>query len=208
MYRLGELMLVDLSLGDFEQSRPLLEAVLSRAKEYSPAVWMTTAGDAARWWNQRKDASIEIRSLGEGRSELEVKGGDRISLLVRNVQVQGASRQWHQGYKLVEGAGAVVESPVRPAIAVGPDAPGWVGPALRDLGFVAEKVGDSGGHAFVVDGSTPFSGPRDLLAAIEASDSPLARVGMWPEGAACALCIAGDVQDTGIGSALRRFLGR
>ena len=61
------------------------------------------------------------------------------------------------------------------------------------MGFLVEYRDKANDEQLYLDGETILEEPRALMATIEGSNAPLVRLGLWPDGAACALSITGNV---------------
>ena len=208
VHRLGELMVVNLSPDRLPRYRQALEMVLSRAREYTPGVWVATMDEVARWWQDRQAVTLSLRHLGQNEYQLDAVGSDRLTLLVRQMANAGQHDLLYQGYRATRENSVRVESALRPCIGIGGGAPAWQSSVLRELGFVVEEGGDPATYELYFDTENSFDNPRAMLAAIEGSDATLVRLGLWPESAACALCVTGEVPSAGPGNFIRRLAGR
>jgi hypothetical protein len=208
VHRLGELMVVNLAPERLHRYREALEMVLSRAREYTPDVWVATMAEVARWWQERQQVTLSLSHLGRNEYRLDAAGSDRLALLVRQMANAGQGGLLYQAYRATRENSVTVESPLRPCIGIGSGAPSWQPSLLRELGFVVEEGGDPAGYELYLDAENSFDNPRAMLAAIEGSDATLVRLGLWPDGAACALCVTGEVAATGPGGFVRRLAGR
>ena len=207
VHRLGEAMILCLDVDRLDRRRGGLDTLMERVRQYSPHVWMATMGQLAAWWRERQKARLIVSSLGAGRYHVRAEGDGRLTLLSRHLQAQSLSEAWYQGYRRFESHETVVECPVRPSIGIGPGVAPWIPQVLREMGFVAEEGDHRDGHGLYFDEETRFSNPRDLLAAVEGSEAPLVRLGLWPDGAACALSIAGDIRPRSFRGYLRGVFG-
>ena len=207
VHRLSEAMILCLDIDRLDRCRAGLDTLMERVRQYSPHVWVVTMGQLATWWRERQKARLIVNSLGDGQYHVRVAGDERLTLMLRHVQCRNPSEAWCQGYRLVEGHEAVVKSPIRPSIGIGPGVAPWIPQVLREMGFVAEEGDHRDGHGLYFDEQTRFSNPRDLLAAVEGSEAPLVRLGLWPDGAACALSIAGDIRPKSFRGYLRGVFG-
>ena len=206
IHRLGELMVVSLRPERLRGCVEAIERLLVQAKQYSPGVWLATAAEVAEWWEERQKTKLLVRYLGQTQYEVAASGSERATVLIRQMADQSQLEPWDQQYRRVPRRGTVVESAVRPCIGLHPEVPSWLGPALLEAGFLAEEAVDRAAYALYFDRGTSFENPRALFAAIEGSDAPLVRLGLWPYGKACALSITGDVLSKGIVRGLRGIL--
>ena len=207
VHRLGEAMILCVDIDRLDRCREGLDTLMERVRQYSPRVWVATMGQLAAWWRERQTARLTVSSLGDGLYHVKASGDERLTLLSRHLQCQSPSEAWCQGYRRVKGRETVVKCPIRPSIGIGPGVAAWIPQVLREMGFVAEEGDHRDGHGIYLDEQTRFSNPRDLLAAVEGSETPLVRLGLWPDGAACALSIAGDIHPRSFRSYLRRVFG-
>ena len=207
VHRLGEAMILCLDIDRLDRRRGGLDTLMERVRQYSPHVWMATMGQLAAWWRERQKARLIVSSLGDGQYHVRAEGDGRLTLLSRHLQSESPSEAWCQGYRRFESHETVVECPFRPSIGLGPGVAPWIPQVLLEMGFVAEVSDQRDGHGLYFDERTRFSNPRDLLAALEGSEAPLVRLGLWPDGAACALSIAGDIRPRSLRSYLRVVFG-
>jgi hypothetical protein len=80
---------------------------------------------------------------------------------------------------------------------------------LKQQGYIVETSLNPDRHSFYLDRSAFFSeDKRRLIAQIEGSDLPLARLGRWPNGARSALSVTGDIDALTLWDYGLRSLGR
>lgn len=209
VHHLGDMMVIDMTADRMSSSPSALEPLLQKAGTYTPGVWLATMSEVAAWWSERESATIGVHDVGEGRYRIDTTGGDRLSLMLRGLEGTSPSAQWHRGYSRVSGPTTTVESSRRPVIGLPQRAPGWAQETLAQAGFVSERVDVPGACALYVDSDGAFQSHRALLTAIEGSDAPVVRLGLWPDGAACALCVTARLSSGGFWDGmLRRFKRR
>ena len=193
-YELGELFTVGLHPErTFICEAPLI-AVLSRARQLDPPVWIAQLDEIAAWWQARTEATVNVRDVTENVFQVAINGPDGVSALVRGVEVDVPVLPWADGYAKVQPSIFTVSAPLRPFVGLSPT----TSPALRSFvqqqGYVVEISEQRSCYACYVDqGDFTARDERRLLTQIEGGDGPMVRLGRWPNGARSALSITGDI---------------
>jgi hypothetical protein len=184
-----------------------LVAVLERARDLRPAVWIAPLQGIARWWTTRAAASVVVEEQ-QGLIRMHLSGDERLRFVARGVHLEG-SVAWCGDETLVPGAELVVPARPRPLIGLAPRSAARVGPFLQQHGYLWEPADPGAGHTIVVDLPIFGSAEQDaLLRRIDGSRDPLVRLARWPDGARSALAVTGDIDALTIWDYALRFLGR
>jgi len=226
-YELGELFTLGLHPERTTLCLEPLEAVLTRARQLEPAVWIARLDEIARWWRSRAEAVVEVTDAADGGLRLTVEGPGGVTVLARSVEVDASTIPWADGYRHVRAATFTVRAPLRPFIGLAPDASPRLASFLRQQGYIVETSNCRGAPTDVVLSTnvvcsqspnsyshyfdqTEFAPEheRPLLVKIEKSDRPLVRLGRWPDGARSALAVTGDIDALTVWDYASRFLGR
>lgn len=190
-------------------AREALARLLATASGQPLPVWVARLRDIGAWWRERAAASIEVATAGVGRWLVSVAGSQRASLIVRNGAVSDADvTEWPDGDRLVSGQRCVVASAVFPGVAVSPRTPACVEELLREQGYpvVRAVASEAADYAVYVDRPEGLGQTRcerqeaasALVHDIERGETPLARIGLWPNGKRAAISITGDVDSVTI----------
>lgn len=206
---LGELFTLGLHPERITACEDALVALLSEARRLSPAVWIARLGEIAAWWRARSAARVEVQDEGAGRLRVTMTGPPGACLLVRGAEVDGPTVGWAGGYRRALGDRLAVRAAGRPWIGVSPE----TSPALVDFlgqqGYIVELGEHGDRHAHYFDQPEfPAEQQRPLLAEIEDSESPLVRLGRWPDGARSAFAVTGDIDALTLWDYGWRLLGR
>ena len=171
-----------------------LEAVLTKARQYEPAVWIARLDEIAWWWRSRAEAAVEVTDAADGGLRLTVEGPKGTTVLARSVEVDAPAAPWGDGYRLVRAETFIARASLRPFIGLSPDAAPRLTSFLRQQGYVVETSREARPYSYYFD-QTEFAPERErsLLAEIETSNRPLVRLSRWPDGARSALAVTGDI---------------
>ncbi|MBN1487730.1 MAG: polysaccharide deacetylase family protein [Anaerolineae bacterium] len=210
-YGLGELFTLGLHPERALICREPLSAVLERARQLYPTVWIATLAEITSWWKARTAATIDLARLENNTLyQIAVNGPPGTTMLVRNVEVQETATQpWFSNYQRVETQTLKVKTPVAPWLcytdATAPELVSF----LQQQGYILERKQDIAQCAFSLtqENFTPED-KRPVLNQIENADFPLVRLGRWPDGARSALSITGDIDCLTIWDYGLRFLGK
>lgn len=203
-HRRGELFTLGLHPERFEQLEQALVETLRAAKQLVPSVWIARLDEIARWWRARTEATITIDEPSPGVFDIGVDGPAGVTLLTKNVE--SIAPEPSSGNHRSSGAGLRVRSPVRPFVGVSRRTPGAVAPFLREQGFIVEEVDDDRAHGCHIDRPRfDASDELGLLAELEGQQTPLVRLGRWPDGARSALSITGDIDAMTLWDYVGRF---
>jgi peptidoglycan/xylan/chitin deacetylase (PgdA/CDA1 family) len=208
-HRLGELFTLGLHPERIYLLERALRKTLSRARQFSPAVWIARLDEIARWWQARMDTRTTITMKGDKVFSLHVKGPEGCSVLLRGVEAITETKTWEGNNRLAYPPVISFRSPLRPFIGVSRDAPPALSIFLLQQGFIFEQAADDQAHPiFLADPHFSREDERPLLARIEQGDFPLVRLNRWPNTAKSALCVTGDIDALTIWDYGQRFLGR
>jgi len=194
-HRRGELFDVLFHPESFDRSGSALEAVLHRARDLRPAVWITQLRDINRWWREKSGFAVDTCREGE-LVRLEFRCSDRATVLARHVDAGERMSAWHGSYRVVESRTLRVKaSAKRPFVGVDADPADPVVGFLKDQGYIVETGSEATGCATYLS-STDLARGQDqvrLIESIESSAAPLVRFWRWPSNARSALCVTGDL---------------
>jgi peptidoglycan/xylan/chitin deacetylase (PgdA/CDA1 family) len=194
-YSRGELFTVQLHHERVPFCGSALKALLRKARELSPPVWIATLGEIARWWKERETFNFAVSHLEKGRWSVAASCSDRATVLIRNCGTDQPARDWANGYKSIDARNFVVESAAYPAVGVAPDSSEDAVDFLRSEGYAVEVSDRSQMCAVYLDNLAKFtkSDEKRIAEAIEHSDAGLVRFWRWPESSRSALAITGDI---------------
>jgi hypothetical protein len=207
-HRREELFTLAIHPERIDHCREALVAVIERARDLRPDVWIARLQEIARWWTSRAAASVVV----EGQDDLirvRLAGDKRLRFVVRGVDIEGAAG-WYGDEALVQAAELVVPARPRPLIGITPRTSSRVGTFLQEHGYLSEPADPSAGHQPIVVDLPVFDSAEQvaLLRRIDASWEPLIRLARWPLGARSALAVTGDIDALTIWDYALRFLGR
>lgn len=171
-----------------------LRAVLAEARGRQPGVWMARLDELAAWWRARSRAELTLAQTGPGAFRVAVVGPPGTTVLARALIARAPSAPWLPGYVRVSAAEFDVEAARRPCLGLSPAAPPALADFLRQHGYVVEISPAREAYALYLERATfTAEDQRPVLAEIENHAGPLVRLGRWPDGAASALAVTGDI---------------
>jgi hypothetical protein len=204
----GELFALGLHPERVAECSDALIATLQEVHTAGPAVWCARLAEIAAWWKARSQAVVEIAGQ-DSTLQLTCNAPTGATLLLRSLDVQTLTEPWFDGYQRASQMPCVVRAQKRPFIGVSPDAAPALVSFLKQQGYIVETSLNPDRHSFYLDRSAFFSeDKRRLIAQIEGSDLPLARLGRWPNGARSALSVTGDIDALTLWDYGLRSLGR
>lgn len=169
-------------------------SVLQEAQSLTPQVWVTRLREVSEWWQEREKFNVEI-GLKQGGYTFQCHCTPRATLLYRGFDPQVQSKPWYENYRRAWTHVIPINGPRLPFIGLPSDAPDWVGPALRQMGYIL-LTGEEGLKCslYLDKGCLAlFDHPVELIAYIESLNVPMIRFWPWPDGMRSALCITGDL---------------
>ncbi|GAB4534135.1 MAG: hypothetical protein Kow0063_16910 [Anaerolineae bacterium] len=207
-YRRQELFTVQLHPERTSRCAAALAGLLARARSLDPPVWVARLEEIAGWWRARSQAAVTVTNVGNGDLHLSLEGPEGIHLLVRNVEVDGPTREWIDGYQCCEVPTVLLKTGIRPFIGVPVGTSQEVIDYLRQQDYIVETSRDPVNHSIYLDEPDDIlEDKRALLDRIETSGQPLVKLGRWPNQARSALSITGDVDALTIWDYGLRFVG-
>ncbi len=204
----GELFTVSLHPERVEACTAGIDMVLAAARAPGMRVWIARLDEIARWWTARGRTHVEIVEDGVNRLRVRVTGPPEVTVLVRGGTGGGAG-PWEDGYVRTRARELTV--PVdgrRPFVGVHPACPAGTADLLRDQGYVVETTTSPTTHTRFVSRELARDGARAMVDALELPDTPLVRLGRWPDGARSAVAVTGDVDALTLGDFAWRVVGR
>ncbi|GIK41913.1 MAG: hypothetical protein BroJett011_57460 [Chloroflexota bacterium] len=194
-YKLGELFTLGLHPERIDLLKEPLAATLAQARALSPAVWIARLDEIATWWLERTETKLTINpSTHPDQFEAIVDGAKSVTVLARNLEVDGPTRPWFDQYDQVMSKTFTIAATQRPVIGISPQSAKALVDFLRQQGYLIEISKDS--HNYPLYLHHPEFKPEDerpLLGKIENGSWPLLRLGRWPNGTRSALCVTGDI---------------
>ncbi|HEX9068293.1 MAG TPA: polysaccharide deacetylase family protein [Ktedonobacterales bacterium] len=217
VYALGGIYALNVHPERGKLCQPAYNAVLVAAKAMPQPMWLTRLDNVADWWRERAQARLDIRPAGAGRWQVDVSGPDRLTVLVRHLDSPGTeATPWHGHERRVLARSFVVAATLAPMIAVSARTPCDVLELLTEQGFPYRVVDAQEGTRFSLwldlpDGLGDTREKRmahggALTDTLEALESPLVRIGIWPNGARAACSLTGDIDSVTIQDFFHRIL--
>jgi len=191
-WRRGELFTLRLNPERIYECEEALRALLADARGRRPAVWIATLDRIARWWRRRAATRLGVHELEPGRFRVVLDGDPMATLLVRNL-AEGDCEPWFGADRVARSRDFEVRCGRIPTVGVSTRSPAAVLAFLAEEGFPAERSDDAARYGAWVDVPGDAVDESAVLAALEAADGPMVRLGRWPAGARSALSVTGDI---------------
>ncbi len=194
-YESGELFTLQLHPERITLCEEGLVAVLRKARQVKPQVWVATLREIAEWWQEKNEFAFQIKAQDECRYQIKAVCSDRATVLSRNCQVNVPADKWYDGYQVITAKDFILESPIRPIIGISSNAsPAAVG-FLKSEGYIMEESDNPDNYAVYLDNLEQFqeADEKSLSRKIEETNAPLLRYWRWPDKARSALSVTGDI---------------
>jgi hypothetical protein len=138
-----------------------------------------------------------------------VDGPPDVTVLARGVAIDAPGSPWMGSYREVKATGFHMCSPLRPVVGVPPSSPPLLVSFLSLLGYPVELSSARELYGCYIDlPDFAETDERKITQILESSDSPIVRLGYWPNGYASALCITGDIDAFTLWDFGLRLLGK
>jgi len=208
-YDLGELFTLGLHPERIGLLQEPLAAVLARARELSPGVWIARLDEITRWWQARSQATLEVVAEEEGVFHLSVHGPPGTIPLTRNVEVKAPTETWGNGFDRVRTTSFHFHARGRPFVGLSPDSDARLSDFLRQQGYLIETSPEGQAYSIYLHRPTfTCEDERPLLKQLNHRGIPLIRLARWPNGAQSALCVTGDIDAMTLWDYGLRVIGR
>ncbi len=204
----GEVFTLAVHPERIDQCADGIAAVLREAAAARPAVWLARLDEVARWWRARTGARVEIVDAEPGTVQVAVHGPAGVTLQVKGTPTEDAT-PWDGRWNQARGPVVAVRSDRRPVLGIDPRSDPRVAPFLRQQGYLVESVEPGLRYAKVLRiDRFPRADELPLLADLETDDTPLVRLGRWPDGAKSVVSLTGDLDALTVWDYAFRALGR
>lgn len=207
-YQSGQLFTLGLHPERIHLCGEALQAVLAKARTFSPGVWIARLDEIASWYRKLAEATFEYQE-GNETYHLKINAPAGATILVRSLEAMTVSQHWAQKYYSVSENEFTVQSDRRPWIGLSPDVPAALEQFLRGQGYLVEKSTEPQAYTCYLDHhSFSQQNEQSMLADLEREKTPLVRISRWPEGNRCGLVITGDVDALTVWDYATRILYR
>lgn len=194
IYAAGELFTLGLHPERTSLCKNALRAVLMKARQLSPAVWIARLDEIAEWYTSLGKATFITNNQDDGQISIKISAPTRAIILSRSLNIQTEQKPWALGSHQILNNEFVIPGPCKPWIGLPLNRPESLEIFLRHQGFLVEISTEPSSFSYYFDQTTfEPKDERSLLASLEMEAIPLIRLGRWPDGAQAALAITGDV---------------
>lgn len=202
VYDRGELFHIFFHPERFVYVRDSLRDVVSKAKSYSPSVWLASLDQLADWWASREHATWTLDASDSENLRVWLRVPRGATVLTKPGQGSRAGSRVYRDY--------VQADPIaqrgdelsfragdsrRRSVGLSRECDSKLQGFLEKEGFWVERSEHPDGHAFYLDGYRTFQDTDGvaLLDRIDSTAGPLLRLWRWPNGARSVLTISSDV---------------
>ena len=217
VYDVGGIYVLNLHPERGTLARGALDRLLLTSSQQELPVWITRLCDVTTWWQERAASALRVTGGDDGQWRVQAVGSPRLTVLTRNVTVADVeSTPWPHGDSRALSHDFTVSSATFPGVAVSTRTTPDVEQVLLEQGYPLVKVETPdttryGAYVDLPDGLGATRRDRQNMASalverIERSDSPLVRIGQWPDGRRAALSITGDIDSVTIQDFFLRIL--
>jgi peptidoglycan/xylan/chitin deacetylase (PgdA/CDA1 family) len=203
-----ELFTLQLHPERIDQCASDLAAVLAAAQALDPPVWIARLSEIAAWWRARSAATITATHT-DSRLRLSLQAPQGTTLLARKVCVNAPTRAWAHGYECCQTHNLELDTCILPFIGVPGGTPAPRVSFLRQQGYIVQVSDCPQDYTiYLHQAGSVLENERSLIKQIEDRDSPLIKLGRWPNNACGALAITGDIDALTLWDYGLRYLGR
>jgi peptidoglycan/xylan/chitin deacetylase (PgdA/CDA1 family) len=194
IYANGELFTIGLHPERTSLCKDALRAVLKKARQLSPPVWIARLDEIAKWYIDLGKATFDVQTQVDGCIRIRIQGPSRAVIISRSVNIPAQKKLWSRGFYQIINNEFTISSAEKPWIGLPPNRPESLELFLRHQGFLVEISAETSQFSYYFD-QTEFNrkDERPLLTLLDNGTKPLIRLGRWPEGAKAALAVTGDV---------------
>ena len=192
-YSRGELFTLQLHPERISFYKEALKSLIRTANSLNPKIWVTSLGNIAEWWNEKKKFSIDIKKKQSEEYEVHDPCPKRATILIKAKDCENAN--FFNEYSLINKHNFTIKSFKKPIIGISRDCSPKLGKFLKNEGFTFEISSDEDHYSIFLKNFQVFNEEDEMkvLKEIGNSHSPLIRFWRWPKGYRSALAITGDI---------------
>jgi peptidoglycan/xylan/chitin deacetylase (PgdA/CDA1 family) len=185
----GEVFTVLFHPEAFFEVRAPLESLLTSARSATPGVWLARLREINEWWREKAAFTWERDA-----SAIVLNCSDRATVLLRDLDGNGATRPWRGLYRVLDGRRVPIGD-AYPFVGIAPGVSAEVTAFLRDQGYLVYEGESPGRCTVLIEPSTVqgLANEVELLDFVDSSRGPLVRFWRWPNEAGSALSLTGDL---------------
>jgi len=193
-HRRGELFDLMFHPESFDDCGSALEAVLRKAQDFEPRVWITQLRDINQWWREKSGFTVERTDTDHG-LHLRFHCSDRGTVLLRQLDIVEPTESWYGPYRVLRGRTLQLKPHERPFVGVAADTPSTLVAFLQEQGYLVETGAEASRCAIYLRATDLAALPNqfELIDFIETSPAPLVRFWRWPSETRSACCVTGDL---------------
>lgn len=194
IYQVGELFVVGLHPERVSLCQEPLRALLRKARQLSPYVWIARLDEITEWYLALGEAIVMAQKKSDGGLQINIQAPSRAVILFRSIDIHSPNKPWANGYQQILSNEFTIPDKGKPWIGLSPQRPESLELFLRHQGFLTEISSEPAQFSYYFNQTTfQPDDERIILTALEDETKPLLRLGRWPEGAQAALAVTGDV---------------
>lgn len=206
-YLRGEIFTLQLHPERISMFKKALESVVQTAKQLNPKVWISSLDAIYKWWNERSEFGVILKSKGNG-YEVEVNCTRRATLLLKTFHLR--KNRVYDSYSVIKEHKFRIRGNKRPVLGIPKESSPKMLHFLKNEGFVFETTEQKEDYALHLDNAKNFSEKDEMktLGLIHTCNLPLIRFWRWPNRCRSALSVTGDIDALTSIDFFPRFIGR
>lgn len=191
-YERGELFVLQLHPERIKACKEALEAVLARARQKSPPIWIATMAEIGHWWRELSEFELTVEPTAPGRYWVQAQCSPRATILAKGLSGPAPTPEFFGSYRQVAERAFPVEGTLRPIVGVPPTVSPSMQDFLTEIGYPVEVSEEGDKYSIYLDKSWPTD-ELGIMEKIDRHPGPLIRFWVWPERARSALAVTGDI---------------
>ena len=206
----GELFTLQLHPERIHLCEKALKAILEKARNLNPPIWIASLSEIARWWKEKRDFNFEIKKQSGNIYQIKMNCSKRATILVKKSDANESKQDFFDGYEIKNSNSFFIESDARPIVGISTNSSKSFIDFIKEEGFAFELSDnkDDYGIYFCKYPNFTEEDEKEVLNTINHSSSSLVRLWRWPEKAQSALAVTGDIDAITSIDFIKRAFGR
>ena len=138
IYAAGELFTLGLHPERTSLCKNALRAVLTKARQLTPTVWIARLDEIAEWYTVLGQASLITQIQDDGKISIKINAPSRAYIMSRSIDILTQQKPWTQGYHQILNNEFTIPNSGKPWIGLPPNRPESLELFLRHQGFLVE----------------------------------------------------------------------
>ena len=189
----GELFTLQLHPERISFYKETLKSLIRTANNSNPKIWLTSLGDIAEWWNEKKGFSIVINKKRNNEFEIHAHCSERATVLLKTKDAKNA--KFFNEYSVINTKNFTLRSSKRPIIGISKNCSPMLIKFLKNEGFIFEISSEENNYSVFLNDLEVLNEEDEIgvLEKIDRAHLPLIRFWRWPNGCRSVLAVTGDI---------------